>query len=41
VYRVVTPEQKKALDAITDKTGVPITFTVRQALEAYLKGQKL
>jgi predicted DNA-binding protein len=37
----VTPEQKKALDAITEKTGAPITFTVRQALDAYLKGQKL
>ena len=37
----VTPEQKRALDAISRKTGAPLVFIVRQAIGAYLKGQKL
>jgi predicted DNA-binding protein len=36
----VTREQKRALDQISEKTGAPLTFIVRQAIERYLKEQR-
>ena len=36
----VTPEQKRALDKISETTGAPLTFIVRQAIERYLKEQR-
>ena len=36
----VTPEQKRALDKISETTGAPLTFIVRQAIDRYLKENK-
>ncbi len=36
----VTAEQKRALDKISEATGAPLTFIVRQAIERYLKEHK-
>jgi predicted DNA-binding protein len=36
----VTAQQKRALDKISETTGAPLTFIVRQAIERYLKERK-
>jgi len=36
----VTPDQKRALEKISETTGAPLTFIVRQAIDRYLQEQK-
>jgi predicted DNA-binding protein len=40
VSAFVTPEQKKTLDAISARTGAPLVFIVRKAIDAYLEQEQ-
>ena len=33
----IRPEQKKALDTISNRTGVPVSYMVREAIDDYLE----
>jgi predicted transcriptional regulator len=36
----ITPEQKKALDRLTEQTGAPMTWLIQKAIHEYLERRK-
>lgn len=40
LHLIVTKPQKKALDALTERTGLPMSEVLRRAIDRYLHEQK-